>query len=262
MLMTVLAYASKQRSVRDSVSDDEWQRRVGLAALYRILDLYEMTDLIYNHITARVPGEPGHILLNPYGLLYGEVTASSLYKIDLDGNVILKPDSDYGLNDAAYVIHSAVHSARHDLECVIHTHTKAAVAVSAMQCGLLPISQQALTFNGCLSYHDYEGPAFDLGERERLAHNLGNNNTMILRNHGALAGGRSLIEAFLNMYLLESACSIQVAAMAGGNALTMASNEAISRTREIVKSTRGSGNSLEWNALLRKVEKADPSYKD
>ncbi len=190
--------------MRDRVSEQEWQTRVDLAACYRLVARYGMTDLIYNHITARVPGEAGHILINPYGFLYTEITASSLYKIDLDGNVVLKPDTHYGVNHAGYVIHSAVHGARHDIACVIHTHSRAGMAVSAMKCGLLPLTQTAMRFHGRVGYHDYEGPAIDLDERQRLVRDLGENDVMMLRNHGILACGRSVAEAFNILYWLEA----------------------------------------------------------
>ena len=193
------------KPIRERVSEAEWEMRVNLAACYRLVARYGMTDLIYNHITARVPDEPGHILINPYGFLYTEITASSLYKIDLDGNVVLKPDTHYGINHAGYVIHSAVHGARHDVECVVHTHSRAGMAVSAMKCGLLPLTQTAMRFYGRVSYHAYEGPAVDLAERERLVRDLGGNDVMMLKNHGLLVCGRSIAEAFNQLYWLEMA---------------------------------------------------------
>src|SRR5215475_6773746 len=199
----------KTRSLSETVSAEEWQTRVDLAACYRLVALYGMTDLVYNHITARVPAT-NHVLINPYGMLYEEITASSLIKIDLDGNTVLQPDHDYSVNAAGYVIHSAVHSARHDAECVIHTHTRAGTAVSALADGLLPLSQTAMRFAGHLAYHDYEGPAFNRGERERLVADLGDKNAMILRNHGLLVCAPSVPQAFNLIYWLEQACRIQV----------------------------------------------------
>ena len=198
-------------SMRDRVSAAEWDMRVDLAACYRLVARYGMTDLVYNHITARIPGPEHHILINPYGMLYEEITASSLIKVDLAGNVVAKPDGlDYSVNAAGYIIHSAVHEAREDVVCVIHTHTRAGTAVSALAEGLLPLSQTAMRFHGHLAYHDYEGPAFNRGEKERLVRDLGHRNAMILHNHGLLACGPSIPQAFNLIYWLESACRIQV----------------------------------------------------
>jgi len=180
------------RSLRERVSAEEWSTRVDLAACYRLVALYGMTDLVYNHITARVPGAEQHVLINPYGMLYEEITASSLIKIDLEGKTVLQPDHDYSVNAAGYVIHSAVHGARHDAECVIHTHTRAGTAVSALAEGLMPLSQTAMRFAGHVAYHEYEGPAFNRGERERLIADLGSKNAMILRNHGLLVCAPSI----------------------------------------------------------------------
>ena len=171
----------RTKSLREQVSAEEWQTRVDLAACYRLVALYGMTDLVYNHITARVPAS-NDVLINPYGMLYEEITASSLIKIDLDGNTVLQPDHDYSVNAAGYVIHSAVHSARHDAECVIHTHTRAGTAVSALADGLLPLSQTAMRFIGHIAYHDYEGPAFNRGERDRLVADLGSARAMTLKS--------------------------------------------------------------------------------
>ncbi len=187
--------------MRDRVTEAEWATRVELAACYRLVARYGMADLIYNHITARVPGEEGHFLINPFGFLYEEITASCLFKIDLDGRVVERPDLPYEVNRAGFVIHSAVHAARHDVDCVIHTHTRAGMAVSVMECGLLPATQGALRFHDRLAYHDFEGPAVDEGERERLVSDLGSCDAMVLRNHGLLTCGRSVAEAFLLMAL-------------------------------------------------------------
>jgi ribulose-5-phosphate 4-epimerase/fuculose-1-phosphate aldolase len=166
-------YATDFKSIRDQVSPQEWQARLDLAACYRLVDSYDMTDLIYNHITARIPGSPDHLLINLYGLLYKEITASSLVKIDVEGSIIWKPDTDYGINKSGYVIHGAIHKARPEVQCVLHTHTRAGMAVAAMKCGLLPLSQTSIRFVGHLGYHDYEGPAVDLDERERIVQDLG-----------------------------------------------------------------------------------------
>ncbi|HWG79303.1 MAG TPA: class II aldolase/adducin family protein [Stellaceae bacterium] len=251
------------KPVRDRVSDEEWRTRVDLAACYRLVARYGMTDLIYNHITARVPGEDGHILINPYGFLYTEITASSLYKIDLDGNVVLKPDTHYGINHAGYVIHSAVHGARHDVVCVIHTHSRAGMAVSAMKCGLLPLTQTAMRFHNRVSYHDYEGPAIDLDERQRLVRDLGTNDVMMLRNHGILACGRSVAEAFNILYWVEMACKAQVDAMAANTELTLPPGDTAERTAHLFSpGVRRTYGEMEWEAMLRQLDREDPSYRN
>src|SRR6476660_4029037 len=176
-------YSTGFKSVRGSVSAEEWKTRCDLAACYRLMDSYAMTDLSYNHITARVPGTE-HLLINLYGLLYKEITASSLVKIDVEGNVVAKPDTDYAINKSGYVIHGAIHKARPDVFCIIHTHTSAGMAVAAMQCGLLPLSQTSIRFHGHIGYHDYEGPAVNLDERVRLVESLGAHDALILRSHG------------------------------------------------------------------------------
>ena len=188
-------YDTNFKSVKDQVSPEEWQARVELAACYRLVDQYEMTDLIYNHITARIPGTE-HLLINLYGLLYKEITASSLVKIDVEGEIIAKPDTDYGINKSGYVIHGAIHKARPEVKCVLHTHTRAGIAVSAMNCGLLPLSQTSIRFHDHIGYHDFEGPAVDLDERERIVKDLGQHNALIMRNHGLLTCGPSVPEAF------------------------------------------------------------------
>ncbi len=250
------------KPMRDRVDEAEWQMRVDLAACYRLVARYGMTDLIYNHITARVPNAPGHILINPYGFLYSEITASSLYKIDLEGNVILKPDTHYGINHAGYVIHSAVHGARHDVECVIHTHSRAGMAVSAMKCGLLPLTQTAMRFYGATSYHDYEGPAVDLDERQRLVRDLGRNDVMILRNHGLLACGRTIAEAFNILYWLEMACKAQVDAMAARTELQLPAEAVAEKTAHLfAPGTRRVYGEMEWEAMLRQLDREDASYR-
>ena len=176
------------QSIRERVSPAEWEARVQLAAAYRLTEMYGMTEMTANHISCRVPGEEGQFLINPYGMLYEEITASSLLKIDLDGNILLNA-TEFGVNRAGFVIHSAIHAARHDVDCVAHTHTPAGMAVSAMECGLLPIAQTTMRFLH-VAYHDFEGIADDEGERERLVADLGNNDAMILRNHGLLVCGR------------------------------------------------------------------------
>jgi len=245
--------------VHGRISDDEWQVRVELAATYRLIALYGWDDLIFTHISARVPGPEHHFLINPYGLLFEEITASSLVKIDLDGNKV--GDSPYRVNPAGFTIHSAVHSARPDAQCVIHLHTVDGVAVASQAGGLSPISQQAMVMDA-IAYHDYEGVALDLDERERLITDLGTKYWMILRNHGTLAVGRSCADAFMRMYYLERACSVQVRALAG--------NVPINRTVQgVAEKAGGQGREgfggelpdLAWPALLRKLDRLDPSYR-
>ncbi len=271
-------------SLHDRVSAAEWDVRVDLAACYRLVARYGMTDLVYNHITARIPGPEHHVLINAYGMLYEEITASSLIKVDLDGNVVARPEGiDYSVNAAGYVIHSAVHAARADVACVIHTHTRAGIAVSALREGLLPLSQTAMRFHGHLAYHDYEGPAFNRGERDRLVADLGTRNAMILRNHGLLACGPSIPQAFNLIYWLENACRIQVDVLACNRPLHVPPAGVIEGTADALSGTEitldneretnphlnrdaqqsGSGYGLlEWPALLRMLDRIDPSYRD
>jgi ribulose-5-phosphate 4-epimerase/fuculose-1-phosphate aldolase len=248
-------YRTDFRSVKDEVGPEEWAVRVELAACYRLMDLYGMTDLTYNHITARVPGEKHHILINLYGLLYKEITASSFAKIELDGTVVWKPDTDYYVNKAGYVIHGCIHRARPDVRCIIHTHTRAGMAVAAMKCGLLPISQTSIRFDGHIAYHDYEGPAIQLEEQARLVAHLGAHNAMILRSHGLLTCGPSIPEAFNLMYQLELACRTQVDAMAARTDLIKPSKETLQRTAHLYQpGTRRPYGILEWPAMLRLLE--------
>jgi ribulose-5-phosphate 4-epimerase/fuculose-1-phosphate aldolase len=262
--MATAAISPKAAAVREQVSEAEWAARVELAALYRMIHHFGMTDLIANHITMRVPGEPEHILINAYGLMYDEITASNLYKITLDGEVVLKPAVDLGLNVTGYVIHGAIHAAHNDLHVVIHTHSAAGTGVSGMRCGLLPISQHAALIDGRIGYHDYEGAAFNMAERERFVANLGSGNLLILRNHGLIACGRTCAEAFIGIYRLEMACKMQVAALAGGleNVLPMP-EAALENTRAILIDHPEIGaGTLQWQALLRRMERIDPTWKD
>jgi ribulose-5-phosphate 4-epimerase/fuculose-1-phosphate aldolase len=250
-----MGYETNFRSIRDEVSPEEWRVRVDLAACYRLVDYYGMTDLTYNHITARVPGPQHHILINLYGLTYKEITASSLAKIDLDGEVVWKPDTDYYVNRAGYVIHGAIHRARKDVTCVLHTHTRAGMAVAAMKCGLLPISQTSIRFAGHLGYHYYEGPAVELAERERLVGNLGAHDAMILRNHGLLTCGASIPQAFNTMYQLELACRTQVDAMASRTELVLPEESVLQKTAHLYQpGTRRPYGVLEWPAMLRVLQ--------
>ena len=256
-------YTTDFKSLRSDVSAEEWQARVDLAACYRLVDLYGMAGMIYNHITVRIPGTED-FLINMYGMTYKEITASSLMKIDLEGNIVAKPESDYGLNVAGYVIHSAVHAARPDVNCVIHTHSTAGSAVAAMKMGLLPISQESGRFYGHIAYHDYEGPALDPEERERLVRDLGKHNAMILRSHGLLTCGESMPEAFNLMWQLEMSCREQVAALAAGQSELVVPSEAVlAKTADVFQpgSLRRYGV-LEWPAMIRRLEAelADNGY--
>jgi ribulose-5-phosphate 4-epimerase/fuculose-1-phosphate aldolase len=253
----------KHKAVREQVSEAEWQVRVNLAACYRLVALYDMTDMIYNHITACVPGKPQEFLINPYGMHYEEITASCLYKIDINGDVVLKPDTDYDVLRAGFIIHSAIHAARPDIDCIIHTHSRAGAAVSCMEGGLQPFSQTALLFDNNLSYHDFEGAAGPEDERARLAQDLGKNFNMILRNHGLIAAGRSIAEAFVNIYELEFACRIQVDLMASAAKIIRPSDAARSNNRDVMKAYRARHPfETEWSAMRRRLDRTDPSYRN
>ncbi len=247
------------KPVREQVSKEEWEVRVNLAACYRLMAEYDMVEMIANHISARIPGTTNEFLINPYGMLYEEVTASSLIKIDLDGNVLFNA-TDYGVNQAGYVIHSAVHSARHDVDCVIHTHTLAGMSVSAHKQGLLPLAQSAMRF-GEIAYHDYEGPALNLDERERLVKDLGDREAMILRNHGLLTVGDSIPECFNNHFRLERACQLQVMTLSCGTEIQLPPDEVVKETQAgFTSNKRRRHGLLEWPSLLRKLDRIDPSY--
>jgi ribulose-5-phosphate 4-epimerase/fuculose-1-phosphate aldolase len=251
------------KSVREQVSPEEWQARVDLAACYRLVAMYGYTEMLANHISVRVPGTHDQFLINPYGMLYEEITASSLIKIDVDGNVIFNA-TDYGVNAAGFVIHSAIHMARHDVDCVAHTHTPAGMAVSAMECGLLPIAQTSMRFVH-IAYHDFEGIADDIDERERLVKDLGNHEAMILRNHGLLVCGRDVAGAFNVLFRLERACEVQVMAMAANTKLIVPSQEILEKTYDKMKPRPEAANrngSLAWPALLRKLDRVDTSYRN
>ncbi|HMG75070.1 MAG TPA: class II aldolase/adducin family protein [Pyrinomonadaceae bacterium] len=253
--------ASPQTStIRDRVSAEEWQTRVDLAAAYRLVALYGWDDLIFTHISARVPGPEHHFLLNPYGMMFEEVTASSLVKIDLAGNKVT--ESPYFVNPAGFTIHSAVHAARADALCVMHLHTVYGIAVSAQKDGLLPISQQAMLALASLAYHDYEGLALNEAEKPRLVADLGDKSHMILRNHGLLTVGRTAAEAFLAMFLLERACKIQILAQAGGELVNIPDPVLRLVEGQVKAVTVGQGAALTWPGLLRKLDRIDPSYRD
>jgi ribulose-5-phosphate 4-epimerase/fuculose-1-phosphate aldolase len=246
--------------------DAEWQMRVELAAAYRLIHHFNWTDQIYNHITARVPGTDGRheILINPYGLSYDEVCASNLVKIDLDGTVL--DGSDYPINQAGYTIHSAIHGARDDLVCVLHTHSRAGVAVSCLEEGFMAMTQGGFQFYNRLAYHDYEGIALDLSERDRLVADLGTHHSMILKNHGVITGAGSVARAFSRLYYLEQACEVQLDVLKTGRKIVMPSAEVCEHTAQQWDSNdAGAGSDEpvpEWPAYLRMLDRIDPSYRD
>ena len=250
-------YDTQFPSLKNTVSAQEWHARVQLAACYRLIDYYGMSDLIYNHITASIPGTD-HFLINLYGLLYKEITASSLVKIDLAGNIITTPKTDYGINKSGYVIHGAIHEARADVQCVIHTHTRAGMAVSTMQCGLLPLTQTSMRFVGHIGYHQFQGPAIDLAERASLVNDLGPHDAMILYNHGLLTCGATIEQAFNTMYQLELSCRSQVDAMAARTELMIPADSVLAHTANLYQpGTRRPYGVLEWPAMLRLLEAVD-----
>jgi len=247
----------------DGRNPDEWELRVQLAAAYRIFDHFDWCELIYGHISMRIPGPEHHFLINPYGPRYDEMTASSFLKIDLDGKLV--EPSDYTFNPAGFVIHSAVHANREDANCVMHTHSRAGMAVAALECGLLPISMNATSFYNRIAYHDYEGSTLYLEERKKLAQDLGTANAMILRNHGLLSVGRTIPEAFIYMYRLESACQVQLDAMACGQPLITPSDTVIERSRDQMVTFAehvAEIGKLEFDALVRLLDQKDPSFRD
>jgi ribulose-5-phosphate 4-epimerase/fuculose-1-phosphate aldolase len=246
-------------SLKSAVSPDEWQLRCDLAACYRLVAAYGWSDLVFTHISARIPGPEHHFLINPYGLMFDEITASSLVKVDQDCNKL--SESPFPVNPAGFVIHSAIHQVRDDAGCVLHTHSRAGVGVSAQKCGVLPISQQSTFVLASLAYHDYEGVALRDDEKARLQADLGTANFLMLRNHGLLTVGRTIPDAFLAMYLFESTCRIQVDAQAGGE-VTRVNPAILQGMAEVMRTaTAGMGAGLAWPALLRKVERMDPGYR-
>ena len=247
-------------SLQDKVSPEEWQLRLDLAACYRLVAQYGWSDLVFTHISARVPGPEHHFLINPYGLMFDEITASSLVKVDQGCNKL--SDSPFPVNPAGFVIHSAVHAVREDVQCVLHTHTRAGVAVSAQKNGVLPISQQSTFVLASLAYHDYEGVAFRDDEKPRLQADLGEASFLMLRNHGLLTCGKTIADAFLSMYVFESTCQIQIAAQSGGGELTQVDPRIVQGVAQAMKvQTGGMGGQFAWPALLRKLDRIDPGYR-
>ena len=247
--------------LRDSVAPEEWSLRVDLAACYRLVARFGWSDLVFTHISARVPGEHDRFLINPYGMLFDEITASSLVKVDAEGRIV--DGSPWPVNPAGFTIHGAVHAARPDVQCVLHTHTVNGVAVSAQAGGLLPVSQQSIFVLASLGYHDYEGVALREDEKPRLVADLGERSFLMLRNHGLLTVGASVADAFLAMYVFESACAIQVRAQAGGGELVRIPPPILATAQQqAAQVTRSLGGALAWPGLLRMLDRDDPSFRD
>jgi ribulose-5-phosphate 4-epimerase/fuculose-1-phosphate aldolase len=246
-------------SLRERVSREEWELRVDLAAAYRLVAMFGWDDLVFTHISARLPGPDHHFLINPYGWMFDEITASSLVKIDLDGRKVV--DSPHDINPAGFTIHSAIHAAREDVVCVMHTHSINGVAVSAQKGGLLPLSQTSLIAGASLAYHDYEGIALYEDEKPRLVADLGSKMSLMLRNHGMLTLGKNCADAFLRMYTLEAACMIQVRAQAGGGELRLIPQQILDGIDEQMNMvTRGQYGMLAWPGLLRRLDRRNPGY--
>ncbi len=259
--MPSMTKAKSSTSVRDLVTPEEWEQRVALAAAYRLVAHYRWDDLIFTHLSARVPGREHHFLINPYGMTFDEITASSLIKVDLAGRKVM--DSPYQINPAGFTIHSAIHAAREDAKCILHVHSLNGAAVSAQKEGLLPISQQSIFVLASLAYHDYEGVALRDDEKPRLVRDLGAKNFFMLRNHGLITVADNVPDAFLLLYTFESACTIQVRAQAGGGALVPIDPKILATGRQQAQTVlREMGGALAWPALLRKIDRIDPSYRD
>lgn len=252
--------STQMTSVQQQVSAQEWQLRVDLAAAYRLVAHYGWDDLVFTHLSARVPDSDGHFLINPYGFLFEEITASSLVKVDINGQKVM--DSPYDINPAGFTIHSAIHEARDDAHCVMHTHTTNGVAVSAQQEGLLPLSQQSLFVLSGLSYHEYEGVALREDEKARLVKDLGNTNFMILRNHGLLTCADNVADAFLAMYIMETSCAIQLKAQTAQQLTQVPTEILVTMRQQASEVTKGLGGALAWPGLLRKLDRMDASYRD
>jgi ribulose-5-phosphate 4-epimerase/fuculose-1-phosphate aldolase len=248
-------------SIRDRVSPEEWQQRVDLAAAYRLVAHFKWDDLIFTHLSARVPGPEHHFLINPYGLFFDEITASSLVKVDLEGRKVT--DSPYEINPAGFTIHSAIHAAREDARCVLHVHSLNGIAVSTQQKGLLPVSQQSIFVLSSLAYHDYEGVALRDDEKPRLVRDLGDKRFFMLRNHGLITVGETVPDAFLALYLFESACAIQVRATTTADQLIPIDSRIIATAQsQAAQATRGLGGALAWPGLLRRLDRLDTSYRE
>ncbi len=253
--------AASEPSVKQQVSAEEWETRVNLAACYRLVALHGWDDLVFTHISAAVPGPEEHFLINPYGFMFEEITASSLVKVDLEGNKVL--ESPHPINPAGFVIHSAIHEARHDVGCIIHTHTENGIAVSVQEQGLLPLNQTALFPFVSMSYHDYEGVALLDDEKPRLVADMGDAAFLILRNHGLLTAGPTIADAFLQIFILEKACAIQIKAQSGGSKLIEVDARIQAGMKQQAQQvTKGLGGQLAWPGLLRKLDRLDPSFRE
>ncbi|MDX2219543.1 MAG: class II aldolase/adducin family protein [Burkholderiales bacterium] len=257
---TQAAIVAATSSKQTNFSPEEWQTRVDLAACYRLVALYGWTDLVFTHVTAKIPGTDNQFLINPYGMLFDEITASSLVKIDLAGNKL--DDSPYPVNPAGFVIHSAIHAARADAKCVLHTHTANGVAVAAQKSGVLPISQQSIFVLASLAYHDYEGVALNDDEKPRLVRDIGNKHFLMLKSHGLLTVGESIADAFLYMYIFETTCNIQIRAQSTGGELIRVPQPILDgAVAQMAAGTKGLGGQIAWPALLRKLDRIAPDYK-
>jgi ribulose-5-phosphate 4-epimerase/fuculose-1-phosphate aldolase len=258
-MQNTVAMGGERQLANAPTSEDERKTRIELAACYRLAQRSGWDELIYNHISARVPGPEHHFLINPFGLAFEEVTASNLVKVDLDGRII--GESKYPINAAGFTIHSAVHAARPEVGCVIHLHTEAGMALSMLEGGLLPLTQTAMFFQSELAFHDYEGIALNLDERERLVRDLGDKSVMILRNHGTLVACPTIGRAFVTMFLLEKAARAQLQALACSSTLIQASPQAVGVTAQFGKSGAG-GAEYAWQAMVRRLDREDTSYKN
>jgi ribulose-5-phosphate 4-epimerase/fuculose-1-phosphate aldolase len=248
-------------SIRDRVSPEEWQQRVDLAAAYRLVHHFHWDDLVFTHLSARVPGPEHHFLINPYGMLFDEISASSLVKVDSEGRKVV--DSPYEINPAGFVIHSAIHGAREDARCVLHVHSLNGIAVSAQPKGVLPISQQSIFVLSSLGYHDYEGVALRDDEKPRLTRDLGDKRFLMLRNHGLITVGENVPDAFMMLYVFESTCAIQVRAQQAGIELLPIDPRILATAQQQAQAvTRGLGGALAWPGLLRRLDRLDPSFRD
>lgn len=245
----------------DDISAEEWQARLDLAACYRLVHMFGMDDLIYTHISARVPGPEEHFLINGFGLLYEEITASNLVKVDIEGNIL--SDSEWGINPAGFVIHSCIHRELPGIACVLHTHTVAGTGVSAQEGGLLPLTQTSMLFSGAVAYHDYEGVALREEEQARMLADMGDKRIMMLRNHGLLTMGETVQEAFLMMYYMEQSCRMQVAAQSGGGKLIIPSEDVQNYVRQAASGGFGAGlGQREFAALIRRLDRQDTSWRE
>ena len=263
--MQAIATPIRPISVRNRVSEAEWKVRTDLAACYRLIARYGMSDLIYNHITAKLPSNKELFLINPFGMHYTDITASCFYTLDLDGDVVDKPEGEFGefpVNRAGFMLHSAVHAARHDLGCVIHTHTRAGMAISALKEGILPLTHYSMRFYNAIGYHDYEEPTVDETERARIARDLGPHSALILRNHGLLAAGPTVPDAWNLMYWLESACKVQLDELSTGREICTPNHE-LATTMSKRYGPQGKLNlaPIEGPAMLHQLDKEDPSYR-